>query len=49
MRPAQHARGCAFAQVFNRVDDDRRIEYAEEWENASDLQGELRRKRKASL
>jgi quinol monooxygenase YgiN len=41
MRPAQQARGCTYAQVFNWVNDDRRIEYVEEWENASDLQGEF--------
>jgi quinol monooxygenase YgiN len=41
MRPAQQARGCAFAQLFNWVNDDRRIEYVEEWDDAVDLQGEL--------
>ena len=41
MRPAQQARGCAFAQVFNWVNDDRRIEYVEEWGDAGDLQGEF--------
>jgi quinol monooxygenase YgiN len=41
MRPAQQARGCAFAQVFNWVNDGQRIEYVEEWEDAGDLQGEF--------
>jgi hypothetical protein len=27
MRPAQQARGCVFAQVYNWVNDDRRREY----------------------
>jgi quinol monooxygenase YgiN len=37
MRPAQQARGCCFAEIYRRVNDDCRIEYVEEWENPREL------------
>src|SRR3974390_2612746 len=37
MRPAQQARGCRFAEIYRRVNDDCRIQYVEEWENPREL------------
>jgi quinol monooxygenase YgiN len=37
MRPAQQARGCCFAEIYRRVNDDCRIEYVEEWDDPREL------------
>ena len=41
MRPAQQARGCSFAQIYRWANDDRRIEYVEEWDDAGELRGQF--------
>jgi quinol monooxygenase YgiN len=45
MRPAQRSRGCRFAQIYRWADDDQRIEYVEEWEEAGELRGQFRTER----
>lgn len=37
MRSAQQARGCAFAQIYHRANDDHRIAYIEEWDDPEEL------------
>ena len=37
MRPAQQTRGCSFAEIYRRVNDDCRIEYVEEWDDPREL------------
>jgi len=37
IRPAQQARGCCFAEIYRRVNDDSRIEYVEEWDDPREL------------
>jgi quinol monooxygenase YgiN len=37
MRPAQQTRGCCFAEIYRRVNDDCRIEYVEEWDDPREL------------
>jgi quinol monooxygenase YgiN len=41
MRPAQQARGCRFAQIYVPANDDRSVEYVEEWDNAEELQSQF--------
>jgi quinol monooxygenase YgiN len=41
MRPAQQARGCAFAQIANWVNDDHRITYIEEWTDTVELRAQF--------
>ena len=41
MRPAQQARECSFAEIYQCVDDERRLEYVEEWEDESELRGQF--------
>ena len=41
MHGAQNARGCRFAQICQAVDENRRIQYVEEWDNESDLQAQF--------
>ena len=36
-RPAQQARGCRFVQVYRWTNDDLRIDYVEEWDDAEAL------------
>jgi len=45
MRPAQQAPGCSFAQIYHRANDDRRIEYVEEWDDAGELRAQFGSKR----
>jgi quinol monooxygenase YgiN len=49
MRPAQQFRGCRFAQIYLRADDDRCVEYVEEWDSAEELRGQLGSDRFARL
>jgi quinol monooxygenase YgiN len=37
MRPVQQARGCGFAQICQRANDPRRLEYVEEWDDLREL------------
>ncbi len=41
LRPANQARGCSFAQVYQCPNDPCRIEYVEEWDDANELRDEL--------
>jgi quinol monooxygenase YgiN len=41
MRPAQQARGCRFARIYQEATDPQLIEYVEEWDTAVDLRGQL--------
>ena len=41
MRPAQQAPGCSFAQIYRWANDDRRIDYVEEWDDAGELRGQF--------
>jgi len=41
LRPAQQARGCRCAQIHQCVDDDRKLEYVEEWEDGDELRGQF--------
>ena len=41
MRPAQQARGCSLAQIYRWANDDRRIEYVEEWDDAGELRAQF--------
>jgi quinol monooxygenase YgiN len=41
MRPAQQARGCCFAEIYRRVNDDCRIEYVEEWDDPRELRDQF--------
>ena len=45
MRPARQARGCSFAQIYNRPNDDLRIDYVEEWDDAGELRAQFGSKR----
>jgi quinol monooxygenase YgiN len=45
MRPAQQTRGCSFAQIYQCANDERRIEYMEEWDDAKELREEFRSER----
>ncbi len=37
MRPAQQARGCRSAEIYQSLDDEWRLEYVEEWEDKDEL------------
>ena len=41
IRPAQQARGCCFAEIYRRVNDDCGIEYVEEWDDPKELREEF--------
>jgi quinol monooxygenase YgiN len=41
LRPAQQARGCRCAQIYQCVDDDQKLEYVEEWEDGDELRGQF--------
>jgi len=41
MRPAQRAHGCRLARTYRWADDDRRIDYVEEWDDARELRGQF--------
>ena len=41
MRPALQARGCRSAEIYQCVDDDRLLEYVEEWEDEGELRGQF--------
>jgi quinol monooxygenase YgiN len=41
MRPAQQARACRFARIYQEATDSQRIEYVEEWDTAVDLRRQL--------
>ena len=40
-RPAQLARGCRFTQIYAWANDDRRVDYVEEWDDAGELRGQF--------
>lgn len=41
LRPAQLARGCRFAQIYQWAADDRHVEYVEEWDDPLELRGQV--------
>jgi quinol monooxygenase YgiN len=41
MRPAQQARGCRFARIYQEANDRQFLEYIEEWDTADDLRAHL--------
>jgi hypothetical protein len=49
MRPAQQARECRLARVYQDANDRRLIEYVEEWETARDVRSQAESVRFARL
>jgi len=49
MLPAQQLPGCHFAQVYQRVNEPRRVDYVEEWDDLAGLRPQLSSERFSRL